>query len=199
LIEPVSAWGDVSLKTAGFGKDSEGNYVFVIYDGDFENGEEGSIGEVHISESVNGRGYLYAEEVGRNGEDEDYEEFKAYWEGYQDVYSLTSSVIPMPTFKTDNKYYFNIDEDGGVQLKFGAKGAVTVSEPGVIWGKSQLLPIEYDPYNNVVIASLWLMGYDEWEDCTFGAELILTIPVSQNGAAKASEIITEEVNAGPNW
>jgi hypothetical protein len=112
---------------------------------------------------------------------------------------LSSGVIPRPTFKTDNKYYFYIDEDGGVQLTFGAKGAVTVSESGVIWGKSQLLPIEYNPYNNVVTASLWLMGYDEWEDCTFGAELILSIPVAQDGTAKASEIIIEDVFPGPNW
>jgi hypothetical protein len=196
LIEPNPAWGSVSLKTYDLIKSSESEYTFKIWDGDIENWEECSMGEVYISKGDNGLGVLYAWEYGI---DEDEDEFEAYWEGYQDIYSLSSSVIPRPTFKNDNKYYFNIDEDGGVNLTFGAKGAVTVSEPGVIWGKSQLLPIEYDSYNNVVIASLWLMGYDEWEDCTFGAELILSIPVTQDGTAKASEIIIEDVFPGPNW
>ena len=59
--------------------------------------------------------------------------------------------------------------------------------------------MEYDNYSGVVTASLWVMGYDEWEDCTFGAELILSIPVSENGIANASEIVIEEVLPGPNW
>ena len=196
LIEPNPAWGSVSLKTYSLIKLSDSEYTFGIWDGDIENWEECSIGDVYISKGDKGFGVLYAEEYGI---DEDEDEFHAYWEGYQDAYSLSSSVIPMPIFKNDNKYYFNIDEDGGVNLTFGSKGSVTVFETGVIWGKSQLLPIEYDSYSNVVIASLWLMGYDEWEDCTFGAELILSIPVTQDGTAKASEIIIEDVFPGPNW
>ena len=196
LIEPNPAWGSVSLKTYGLAKISDGEYGFVIWDGNFEDGEEGSIGEVWINRGDNGLGYLYAEEFGI---DEDEDEFEAFWCGYQDVYSLTSSIIPKPVFKTDRKLYFDIDEDGGAQLTFGDKGVVTVFEPGVIWGKSQLLPMEYDNYSGVVTASLWVMGYDEWEDCTFGAELILSIPVSENGIANASEIVIEEVLPGPNW
>lgn len=196
LIEPNPAWGSVTLKTGGLRRNSENEYVFVIWDGDYENGGEGSIGEVRIYKSDNGLGRLYAEEIGL---DEDEDEFEAYWNGYQDVYSLALSEIPRLLFKTDNKRYFNIDEDGGVVLTFGAKGAVSVFEPGVVWGKSQLLPFEYDADNGVVVASLWLMGYDEWEDVTFGAELILSIPISQDGIAKASEIVVEDVVPGPNW
>ena len=82
---------------------------------------------------------------------------------------------------------------------FGANGSVSVSEPGVVWGKSNLLPLEYDADTGVVVASLWLMGYDNGEDVTFGAEFILSIPVSKDGTAKASEIIIKDVVPGPNW
>jgi hypothetical protein len=183
------------LKSSGLRKDGD-NYVFDIWDGDYESGDEGSIGEVRIYRSDSGLGRLYAEEIGI---DEDEDDFEAYWNGYQDVYSLTSSDIPKPVFKTDNKLYYAIDSDGGIDITFGANGLVTVSEPGVLWGKSQLLPIEYDAYNGIVTASLWLMGYDELEDCTFGAELILSIPVQGDGTAKASEITVKDVIAGPNW
>ena len=196
LVEPNPAWGSVSLKTYGLRRNSENEYVFVIWNGDYENGEEGSIGEVYIYKASNGLGALYAEEIGI---DEDEDEFEAYWNGYQDVYSLALSEIPRPLFKTDNKRYFNIDEDGGVVLTFGAKGAVSVSEPGVVWGTSQLLPVAYDADNGIVTASLWLMGFDEWEGVTFGAELILSIPVSKDGTAKASEIVVEDVVPGSNW
>jgi PKD repeat protein len=196
LIEPNPAWGSISLKTYGLVKNNENDYGFAIRDGNYEKGEEGAVGEAHIYKGDNGLGCLNANEFGI---DEDEDEFEAYWSGYQDVYSLTSSIIPKLVFKTDKKLYFSIDEDGGVNLTFGAKGLVTVSEPGVVWGKSQLLPIKYDPNNNIVTGSLWLMGYDEREDCTFGAELILSIPVYNDGTAKASEIIIEDVNAGPNW
>ena len=64
---------------------------------------------------------------------------------------------------------------------------------------AQLLPLEYDVDNGVVTASLWVMGYDEYEDVTFGVELVLSIPVSQDGTAKASEISIQEIIPGPNW
>jgi hypothetical protein len=182
--------------TTALRKTTDNEYTFGIWYGDIENWEECSIGNVYISKGGNGLGVLYAEEIGIDEDEDDYE---AYWNGYQDVYSLTSSDIPKPVFKTDNKLYYAIDSDGGVDITFGANGVVTASEPGVLWGKSQLLPIEYDAYSGIVTASLWLMGYDDWEDCTFGAEFILSIPVSRDGTAKASEITIQEVRPGPNW
>jgi hypothetical protein len=34
---------------------------------------------------------------------------------------------------------------------------------------------------------------------SFGAELVLTIPVLEGGVAKASEIMVGEIHPGPNW
>jgi hypothetical protein len=102
-------------------------------------------------------------------------------------------------FKTDDNLFLNIDQKGELGLIFGAKGEVTVSEPGAIWSNAQLLPWNYDFENNVVGASLWVMGYDNEEDSTFGAEVILRIPLSNDGTAKASEISIEQIVPGPNW
>lgn len=195
LLEANPAWGSVKLKTSGLVSDGW-DYSFAIRDGDFEDGEEGSMGEVYIHSMDYDVGCLSAQEFGI---DEDGDEFEAFWEGYQDIYSVTSSVIPKPVFKTDNKLYLNIDQEGGIELTFGAKGEVTVSEPGVVWSNARLLPWNYDFENNVVGASLWVMGYDYLEDCTFGAELYMDIPVAQDGTAKASEISIWSVNSGPNW
>jgi hypothetical protein len=195
LIEANPAWGSVKLKTSGLVK-GDYEYSFVIRDGDFEDGEEGSIGEVFIFPLDYGIGCLYAEEVGI---DEDGDEFKAHWDGYQDIYSLASSVIPKPVFKTDDNLFLNIDQKGELGLIFGAKGEVTVSEPGAIWSNAQLLPWNYDFENNVVGASLWVMGYNYFVDCTFGAELYIDIPVAQDGTAKVSEISIRSVYPGPNW
>jgi hypothetical protein len=137
-----------------------------------------------------------------SGFDDEDEYFAAEWHGYQDVYGLSSTNIVRPVFKTDNKLEIPIDEDGSIMLTFGAKGLVTVSEPGhdVDWSTSHLLPVKYSSSDGVVVtASLWLMGYDAGEDMSFGAEFILRIPVSQDGTAKASEISIEDVFAGPNW
>lgn len=196
LIEPNPAWGSVSLKTTALRKTTDNEYTFGIWDGDTENWEECSIGNVYISKGGNGLGVLYAEEIGI---DEDEDDFEAYWNGYQDVYSLTSSDIPKPVFKTDKKCHLTLDADGGADFTFGDNGVVTVFESGVIWGKLHLLPIAYDVNNGIVTASLWLMGYDGLEDCTFGAEFILNIPISSDGTAKASEITVEDVHPGPNW
>ena len=102
-------------------------------------------------------------------------------------------------FKTDDNLFLNIGQRGELGLIFGAKGEVRVFEPGAIWSNAQLLPWNYDFENNVVGASLWVMGYDYFEDCTFGAELYIDIPVAQDGTAKVSEISIRSVYPGPNW
>ena len=145
-----------------------------------------------------------------SGFDEYNEYFDGYWYAYQDAYTSTISGLLAPKFGSDNKLELSIDEDGSVTLTFGANGIVTVSEPGhnVDWADAHLLPIGYDSDMRVVTASLWLMGYepyyvDPWWDedqgMSFGAELILSIPVSADGTAKASEIAVEDVIPGPNW
>jgi hypothetical protein len=104
-------------------------------------------------------------------------------------------------FTINNKFELQIDEDGGVVLTFDENGGVRVSEPysEVMWSETRLLPIAYDLDTRMVTASLWLMGYDEGEDTAFGAEVILNIPVSNDGTAKASKISIEKIIPGPNW
>ena len=84
LIEANPAWGSVSLKTYGLRRNSENEYMFVIRDGDYENGGDGSVGEVCIYRSDNGLGCIYVEEIGI---DEDGDQFEAFWNGCQDIYS----------------------------------------------------------------------------------------------------------------
>ena len=144
-----------------------------------------------------------------DGVDEDEDYWEANWKGYQDAYVAKSANLPLPVFGTDKTLYVPIDEDGGITLTFGANGKVSISEPGhaVVWASSNLLPLSYDVEDGKVEASLWIMGADEYwcEDCeeyeyeTFGAEIILTIPVDAKGNAKASKTLVKAIRPGVNF
>ena len=170
------------------------------FDFEFRTSYEQSSGTCYIRRR---EGWYVGEFIGYEwGFDDEDEYFEAEWHGYQDVYAKASTDIVRPVFKTDNTVEIPLDEDGSITLIFGAKGLVTVYESGhdVDWSTSRLLPVNYNPNEGgLVKAYIWLMGYDAGEDMSFGAELVLTIPVLEGGVAKASEIMIEEIHPGPNW